>query len=101
MQRADRHVGKHARRRHDPFLADVTRDLAFEDVEPFFFAAVDVWRWSAARRNDGFPNCVLAVRVLAGRQEAVHVADDGDGATFGGFSKNRLARHAHKVSSRR
>ncbi len=30
----------------------------------------------------GFPHGVLAARVLAGRQEAVHVADDGDGAAF-------------------
>src|ERR1700687_4077466 len=35
-----------------------------------------------AWRHDGFPHGVLAVRVLAGRQEAVNVADHGDGAAF-------------------
>ena len=65
-------------------------DLAFEDVEALFLPAVDVRGWPAARRHDGFPQGVLAVGVLAGRQEAVHVADDGDGAAFAGlFDTNR------------
>jgi hypothetical protein len=32
---ADRHVGEHPRRRHDPLAVDRERDLAFEDVEAF------------------------------------------------------------------
>jgi hypothetical protein len=64
----------------------VEGDLAFEDVETLLLPAVDVRRRSAARRHEGFPQSVLAVRVFAGRQEAVHVADDGDGASVTGLA---------------
>jgi hypothetical protein len=40
----------------------------------------------AARRHEGFPQCVFTVRVVAGRQEAIYVADDSDGAALGGVS---------------
>jgi hypothetical protein len=71
-------------------------DLAVEDVEAFLLPAMDM-RWRpAARRYDGFPEGVLAVRVFAGRQEAVHVADDGDGATFGGLADDGSGSAAHR-----
>jgi len=35
-----------------------------------------------------FKEGIFAVRVLAGRQEAVHVPDDGDGAAFGWLSQD-------------
>jgi hypothetical protein len=42
-------------------------------------------RWRpAARRDDGLPQSVLAVRVVAGCEKAIHVADHGDGAAFSG-----------------
>jgi hypothetical protein len=44
---------------------------------------MDVRGRTAARRHDGFPQGVLAVRALAGRQEAVNVAYDGHGAALG------------------
>ena len=62
-----------------PFSANQDGDLAFEYVEAFFLPAVDVRRRTAARRHDGFPQGILAVRVLAGRQKPVYVADDSDG----------------------
>jgi hypothetical protein len=43
---------------------------------------VDV-RWgTAARTHEHFNEGILAVGVLAGRQEAVYVADEGDGAAL-------------------
>src|SRR5262249_52018293 len=88
--RADRHVGEHARRRDHPLAVDRERDLAFEDVEAFLLPAVDV-RWgTAARTHERFKEGILAVGVLAGRQEAVHVADEGDGAALLGGSDNWL-----------
>src|SRR5262249_24492411 len=86
--RADRHVGEHPRRRHDPLAVDREGDLAFEDVEAFLLPAVDM-RWgTAARTHERFNEGILAVGVLAGRQEAVHVADEGDGAALLGDSDN-------------
>ena len=52
VRRADRHVGEHPRRRHDPLAVDRERDLAFEDVEALFLPAVDVRGRSAARRHE-------------------------------------------------
>jgi hypothetical protein len=49
MRRADRHVCEHPRRRHDPLPVDRKRDLAFEDVEPVFLPAVDVWQTDAGK----------------------------------------------------
>ena len=100
MRRADRHVGEHPRRRHDSFIADLDNDLAFENVESFFFPTVDVRGWAAARRHDCFPQGVLAVDVLPGRQEAVHVADDGDGPAFAGLSQGWSVRHVHSSGRR-
>jgi hypothetical protein len=61
--------------------------------------AVDALGRTAARRDDGFPQGVLAVRVLAQGQESVHVTDDGNGAPFAGLSEDGL-RHA-QTSSRK
>src|SRR5262249_9676917 len=56
----------------------------------FLLPAVDV-RWgTAARTHERFNEGILAVGVLAGRQEAVHVADEGDGAALLGGSDNWL-----------
>src|SRR5262249_52786654 len=65
-------------------------DLAVEDVDAFVLPAVDV-RWGiAARTHERFNQGILAVGVLAGRQEAVHVADEGDSAALLGGSDNWL-----------
>src|SRR5262249_51818097 len=85
VRRADRHVGEHPRRRHDPLAVDRERDLAFEDVKAFLLPAVDVRGRSAAWTHERFKDGVLTVRVLAGRQEAVHITNDSDGAAFAGF----------------
>jgi hypothetical protein len=51
---------------------------------------VDV-RWgTAARTHERVNEGILALGVLAGRQEAVRVADEGDGATLLGVSDNWL-----------
>jgi hypothetical protein len=51
---------------------------------------VDV-RWgTAARTHERFNEGILAVGVLAGRQETVDVADEGDGAALLGDSDNGL-----------
>src|SRR5262249_18306804 len=78
--RADRHVGEPAGAQQDALAIDRKRDLAVKDVEPLLLTAVHVRGRTAARRHDRLPQGVLAVRVLAGREEAVHVADDRDGA---------------------
>src|SRR5205814_3335239 len=57
--------------------------------------AVDVRGRTAARRHGSFPQCVLAVGVLSCGEEAVHVADDGDGATFAKFPQSWPVRHGH------
>jgi hypothetical protein len=80
-------------RRHDPFLADLEGDLAVEDVETLFLPAVNVRRRPAARRHDGLKHCVFAVRVVAGRQEAINITDDSDSAAFRGRSQSRLVGH--------
>src|SRR5262249_7513521 len=82
MRRSDRHVGKHPGAGHQAFVANRESDLTVEDVESFFLSAVNVRGWTAPWRNNGFQQGILAVRVLAGRQKAVHVADDGQGAAF-------------------
>src|SRR5688500_11386542 len=83
MGRAGGHIRKHSSRRHDPLAARLEGNLTFEDVEALLRSAVDMRGRPAARGHDGFPQGVLAVGVLTGRQEAVHVTDDGDGAAFG------------------
>src|SRR5262245_55638500 len=54
---------------------------------------MDVWRWAAAWRDDGFEQRILAIRFLAGRQEPVHIADHGNGAAIAGFSHKRMPGH--------
>src|SRR5581483_884980 len=77
----------------DPLVFDRERDLAFEDVEAFFLPAVDV-RWgTAARTHERFNEGIIAVGVLASRQEAIHVAHDGDGAAFGRAVDDGIAAH--------
>ena len=44
-------------------------------------------------RQDGFAQGVVAVRVVAGRQEAVHVTDDGDGASLSGDAHGWFVVH--------
>jgi hypothetical protein len=70
------------------FVADRERDLALHDLEALFLSAVYVWRWTATRRNDGFPQSIFPIRVISGGQEAIYVADDSDGATFSRFSND-------------
>ena len=82
MRSPDRHVGERPGAGHDPLVADLKGDLAFEYVEAFLLSAVDVRRWSAARLHDRLPHGVLAARVLTHGKEAVHVADDGDGSAL-------------------
>src|SRR5713101_4780687 len=96
MRRSGRHVGEHPGAGHEAIIANRESDLAFKDVKAFFFPAVDVWERPAAWRNDGFPQGVLAVRVLAGRQEAVHVANNGNGAAFTGFFDKKSCWTAHR-----
>src|SRR5262249_19564129 len=50
--RADRHVGEHPRRRHDPLAVDRERDLALEDEEAFRPRAVE-GGWGPAARTNG------------------------------------------------
>src|SRR5438046_1566340 len=64
MGRPDRHVCEHPGTRYQTLLANRERDLAFEDVEALLLPAVDVWRWTAARKHDRFPQGVLAVGVV-------------------------------------
>jgi hypothetical protein len=61
---------------------------------------VDVrWR-TAARTHERFNERILAVRVLAGRQEAIDVADKGDGATLLGVSDhNKWTVRKHRPAS--
>jgi hypothetical protein len=99
MGRADRHVGEHPGAGHEALVAHREGDLAFEDEEALLLPAVDVRRRPAARRHDGFPQGVLAVRVVAGRQKAVHVPDDGDGAALAGLIDKKPCRVAHRVFS--
>jgi len=47
---------------------------------------MNVQGWPAARWHDGFPQGVLAVRVVAGRKKTIHIADDGDGVAYSGLS---------------
>jgi len=82
MRRSDRHVGEHSGAGHEVLVTYREGDLAFQNVKALFFSAVDVRGWSPTERHDGFPKGVLAVGVLAGRQEAVHIADDGNGPAF-------------------
>lgn len=98
MRRPNRHVGEHPGAGHEALLANRERDLAFEDVEAFLLPAVNVRRWPAARWHEGFPQGVFAVGVVAGRQEAVHVADHGDGAAITGFSDEGLCHNASFIS---
>jgi len=78
---------------HDPLVADLEGDFAFQDVKRFFFPAVDVRRWTATWTHAGFEHGVAAVRVVAGRQEAVNIADDGNGLSFVRLSENRRVGH--------
>jgi hypothetical protein len=80
--------------RHDPLADDGEGDLAFQDVEALLLPAVDVRGRTAARRDKSLPQGVLAVGVVAGRQEAVHVTDDGDGAPLGRAVDDGIAGHA-------
>src|SRR5579871_420265 len=94
VRRADWHVGEHASRGDQRLAVNREGDLAIEDIEAFLFSAVDVWGWSAARRDDGLEQGVLAIRVFAGRQKAVHVADDSNCAAFAWFLQRRnSSRH--------
>lgn len=78
----DRHVSEHPRCGNDTLLVNHECDFAFENVEAFFFPAMNMrWR-SAARRNDGFPHGIFAIGFISGHQEAVHVTDNGNGAAF-------------------
>src|SRR4051812_21593368 len=52
---------------------------------------------AAAGRYDGLEHGVLAVRVLAGRQEWVRVAGHGHGAALGGRSENLRVRRGLRV----
>src|SRR5262249_37810644 len=67
--------------------------------------AVDVRGRTAAWPHERFKQGVRAVGVLAGRQETVHVADDGYGATLGGLTDGRvhsaLAPFTSQAASRR
>src|SRR5262249_11335883 len=86
MRRAARHVCEHASLGGQPFASNRKGNLAIEDVETFFFPAVDVQRWPAAWRNEGFKQSVFAAGILAGGQKAVNVTNDGNRAAFGGRS---------------
>ena len=44
-----------------------------------------------------YPATAVNIRVIPGRQEAVNVSDDGNGATFGGLSDDGL-RHGSSPS---
>jgi hypothetical protein len=65
-------------------------DFAFEDLKTLFLSAVDVCGRPAARRNESLPQGIPAVGIFAGGQEAVDIADDGDGAAFGGLPDGRV-----------
>src|SRR5262249_26269181 len=93
VRSADRHVGEHPGAGDEPLVANEKGDLAFEDVETSLFTAVDM-RWgTTAGSDDGLKQSILAVRVLPGRQEAVHVADNGDRSALCGNSQRWLAAH--------
>src|SRR5262249_58960007 len=90
-------VGEHAGAGDETLVANEKGDLAFEDIEAFFFPAVDVRGWPAAGRNECVKHGVLAAGVRAGGQEAINVANDGDGAPLAGFGDEKSCRTAHWV----
>lgn len=95
---ADRHVGERPRPRYDPLAAYRERALAFEDVESLL-PAVDVRGRFAPWAHHRFKQGVLAVGVVAGRQESVHVADDGDGAAWRRDVDGGIAVHFRSPTS--
>ena len=95
VRRSDRHVGEHPRRGDDTLLCNLKGDLAFENVEALFLAAVNMRRMSTTGRHDRFPQGVLAVCVVACGQKALHVTDDSDRAAFAGFCDSWLVWHVH------
>ena len=46
----------------------------FQDIERFFFAGLDMKRRSSSRRNDGFYEEILAVRLVTGRKISILVS---------------------------
>src|SRR5262249_27112718 len=90
MRRSDRHVGEHPGAGHESLVANREGNLAFKDVKTLLLPAVNMRGWAAPWRNDGFQQGVLAVRVLAGRQKSIHVADDGHGASLAGLLDDGL-----------
>jgi hypothetical protein len=75
MHRSDRHVGEHSGGRNHKLIANLENNLAFEDVKAFFFPAMDM-RWRTATWSHyGFTKGVPAIRILAGRQKTIHVAN--------------------------
>src|SRR5260370_36359188 len=82
VRRSDRHVGEHPGTGHESFVANREGNLAFKDVKTLLLPAVNVRGGTAPWRHHGFQQDGLAVRVLAGRQKAVQVADDGHGPPF-------------------
>lgn len=99
VQGADGHVGEVACVGDDSLAIDGESHFAFEDVEGFFFAMVDMRRRTAAGRDDRFPHGVLAGGVNAGGEEAVNVADDRDGFAFAGLAEDVWGWSGHFMGS--
>ena len=81
------------RRRQNPLVADLNRNLAFEYVEAFLFSTVNVKGWTAAGRDDSFAQGILAVRFIASCNKAVDVANDGNGPAFVGHPHSMLVSY--------
>lgn len=97
VQASDGHVQECPFARDDAVLTELKRHLAFKDEERLLLSTVNVRRWTAAGRNDGFEHGVPAVRFVAGGEETVHVANNADATAFARLSDGRRVIHGHLV----